>query len=124
MVARGEVGRNQARMSERQPISKLLIYADDDEVYAQALRKELGTRLDVQSTADRNEAIRLLPGQHAVAAFGTRLDDGILAAESQLRWIHALTSGVDKLLASRALPADAVVTSSRGIHGPQMAEMA
>lgn len=111
-------------MKGRAPISRLLVYAEDHQVYAQALRKELGDSLIIESTPNREEARRLLPAQHAVAALGTRLDDGLLAAAPQLRWIHALTSGVDNILGSRSLPTSAVITSSRGIHGPQMAEAA
>jgi len=41
----------------------------------------------------------------------------------KLAWIHALTTGIDPLLALK-LPSSVIVTSSRGIHGPQMAELA
>ncbi len=110
-------------MSEHNAILRLLVYADDAQVYVEALKRALGERLSIQSTADRDEAIRMLPSQDAIAAFGTRLDDGILAAGVRLRWVHSLTSGVEKLLASRLLRSSTIVTSSRGIHGPQMAEM-
>ena len=41
----------------------------------------------------------------------------------KLRWIQALTTGTDHLLTLN-LSKDIVVTSGRGIHGPQMSEMA
>jgi len=47
----------------------------------------------------------------------------LLASAPHLRWIQALTTGVDPLLAL-GLPAEVIVTSARGIHGPQMSEMA
>ena len=106
------------------PVSRLLVYADDAEIYAQVLREGLGGRLTVQSTSDRDEARRLLPTQDALVAFDPRLDDDMLECALQVRWVHALTSGVDKLLASRCLPTNTVITSSRGVHGPQMAEAA
>jgi D-2-hydroxyacid dehydrogenase (NADP+) len=40
-----------------------------------------------------------------------------------LNWIQCATSGVDRLLRLR-LPQELIVTTARGIHGPQMAEMA
>jgi D-2-hydroxyacid dehydrogenase (NADP+) len=47
----------------------------------------------------------------------------LVAATPHLQWIQALTTGVDPLLAL-GLHAEVVVTSARGVHGPQMSEMA
>jgi phosphoglycerate dehydrogenase-like enzyme len=47
----------------------------------------------------------------------------LVAATPHLEWIQALTTGVDPLLAL-GLPAEVIVTSARGVHGPQMSEMA
>ncbi|MGY8631963.1 D-2-hydroxyacid dehydrogenase [Bradyrhizobium sp. 14AA] len=47
----------------------------------------------------------------------------LVAATPKLRWIQALTTGVDPLLAL-GLPEQVIVTSARGVHGPQMSEMA
>ena len=47
----------------------------------------------------------------------------LVAATPRLEWIQALTTGVDPLLAL-GLPAEVIVTSARGVHGPQMSEMA
>ncbi len=48
---------------------------------------------------------------------------GLVTATPQLQWIQAFTTGVDPLLAL-GLPRHILVTSARGIHGPQMSEMA
>jgi D-2-hydroxyacid dehydrogenase (NADP+) len=47
----------------------------------------------------------------------------LVAAAPRLQWIQALTTGVDPLLAL-GLSAEVIVTSARGVHGPQMSEMA
>jgi phosphoglycerate dehydrogenase-like enzyme len=47
----------------------------------------------------------------------------LVAATPRLQWVQALTTGVDPLLAL-GLPAEVIVTSARGVHGPQMSEMA
>jgi len=47
----------------------------------------------------------------------------LVAAAPRLQWIQALTTGVDPLLAL-GLPAEIIVTSARGVHAPQMSEMA
>ncbi|MUZ76016.1 D-2-hydroxyacid dehydrogenase [Agrobacterium vitis] len=41
-----------------------------------------------------------------------------------LKWIHALTTGVDNLIEMTELPQGVVVTNTSGIHGPQMSELA
>ncbi len=48
---------------------------------------------------------------------------GLVAATPQLQWIQAFTTGIDPLLAL-GLPGHILVTSARGVHGPQMSEMA
>ncbi len=47
----------------------------------------------------------------------------LVAATPNLRWIQALTTGIDPLLRIR-LPEQVIVTTARGVHGPQMSEMA
>jgi len=42
----------------------------------------------------------------------------------RLRWVQALTTGVDHLLGLPSLRPEMLVTNARGIHGPQMSEMA
>ena len=48
----------------------------------------------------------------------------LIAATPKLAWIQALTTGVDALAKLKNLPTDVLVTSARGIHGPQMSELA
>lgn len=103
---------------------RLLVFDENADFYAERLRSELGEAYEVAATTDREEAQRLLPRQQALVVPDTWLDDAFLAAGAGLAWVHSLRAGVDRLLASRTLPADAIVTSSRGIHGPQMAETA
>jgi phosphoglycerate dehydrogenase-like enzyme len=42
----------------------------------------------------------------------------------RLKWIHALTTGVDNLISMPELSDGVVVTNTSGIHGPQMSELA
>jgi len=41
-----------------------------------------------------------------------------------LKWIQVFTTGTDHITNMRSLKPETIVTSMRGIHGPQMAEMA
>lgn len=56
-------------------------------------------------------------------ALAPQISDELLNAIPQLKWVHALTTGVDNLLHSKALPTDVVLSNSGGIHGPQMSEL-
>jgi len=52
-----------------------------------------------------------------------RISDDLLKKASKLKWIHALTTGVDYIVNLPSLRKEVVLTSTRGIHGPQVSEM-
>ena len=51
-------------------------------------------------------------------------DDALLRRAARLRWIQGFTTGTDGVTRLQALRPEVLLTSMRGIHGPQMAEMA
>jgi D-2-hydroxyacid dehydrogenase (NADP+) len=53
-----------------------------------------------------------------------RISDELLKQAVKLQWIQVLTVGVNYLLDRPSLKKEVIVTSCRGIHGPQMSEMA
>jgi D-2-hydroxyacid dehydrogenase (NADP+) len=53
-----------------------------------------------------------------------RVSDELLKQAVKLQWIQVLTVGVNHLLDRPSLKKEVIVTSCRGIHGPQMSEMA
>jgi D-2-hydroxyacid dehydrogenase (NADP+) len=53
-----------------------------------------------------------------------RVADELLKPAVNLKWIQVITSGVNYLLSRPSLRKDIIVTSGRGIHGPQVSEMA
>jgi D-2-hydroxyacid dehydrogenase (NADP+) len=53
-----------------------------------------------------------------------RISDEILKQAIDLKWIQVMTSGVNYILSRPSLRKEVVITSARGIHGPQMSEMA
>lgn len=53
-----------------------------------------------------------------------RISDELLKRASKLQWIHALTTGVDYIVNLPSLKREMIITSTRGIHGPQVSEMA
>lgn len=53
-----------------------------------------------------------------------RISDETIRNASRLQWIQVRTAGVDWILNLPSLRKEVLVTSTRGIHGPQMSEMA
>jgi D-2-hydroxyacid dehydrogenase (NADP+) len=53
-----------------------------------------------------------------------RISDEILKQAINLKWIQVMTSGVNYILSRPSLRKEVIITSARGIHGPQMSEMA
>ena len=52
------------------------------------------------------------------------ISDELIKKASNLKWIHSCTSGMDHILNLPSLGKDILITSSHGIHGPQVSEMA
>jgi phosphoglycerate dehydrogenase-like enzyme len=74
--------------------------------------------------ADAAAVTPLLPGATVLFAFAPWITDEMLAAASRLEWLQALTTGVDNLWPLPALKPDTLITNARGVHGPQMSELA
>jgi D-2-hydroxyacid dehydrogenase (NADP+) len=53
-----------------------------------------------------------------------RISDGLIKKALKLKWIQALTTGVDYIINLPSLKKEVIVTSTRGMHGPQVSEMA
>jgi phosphoglycerate dehydrogenase-like enzyme len=57
-------------------------------------------------------------------AFGVMLNAEIFAANKSIKWVQALGTGTDGIDDQPGLSPGATLTSMRGIHAPQMSEMA
>jgi len=53
-----------------------------------------------------------------------RISDNLIQKASRLQWIQSMATGVDYIVNLPSLKKKVLVTSTRGIHGPQMSEMA
>lgn len=56
--------------------------------------------------------------------FTGKISAELIRKAAKLQWIQAKTTGVDYLINLSPLRKDILITSTRGIHGPQMSEMA
>lgn len=79
--------------------------------------------LDIRTASSEAEAIAHAPDAEIVIGKAQTITPTLFAAMPRLRWIQALTTGTDPIEAL-ALPPAVTVTSMRGIHGPQMSELA
>jgi phosphoglycerate dehydrogenase-like enzyme len=105
-------------------MTNILIVTPDPEPYAALLRPAFP---DVQfatvATHNAADAIDHYPISEAVLGFGRGFTKACLARAKRLKWFQCLITGTDHLTPVLA-GSDVVLTNARGIHGPQMAEMA
>lgn len=80
-------------------------------------------QLDLFASNDRALALQQVSTAEAIIAHHFQFDDEMLRNAPKLRWIQSLTTGTDAILKLAALRPDVTVTSTRGIHGPQMSEL-
>jgi phosphoglycerate dehydrogenase-like enzyme len=93
-------------------------YADD---YRDALRGEF-PELGIQVATTPADATVDFSKVEVLIAFGMGITDALFTRMPALQWVQSLATGVDHFLRSKTLPADVILTSGRGIHGPAMRE--
>jgi phosphoglycerate dehydrogenase-like enzyme len=101
----------------------VLILEKNASYYAERLRTEFPAVVFHIAEA-LEDAWPSCAASEVIVALAHEVPDELVAAMPRLRWISALTSGTEHLATLRHLSADVLVTSGRGIHGPQMSEMA
>lgn len=74
-------------------------------------------------SSDRPHAEELAQSD-AIIGFGPQFSPSLFEHTRQLKWIQSMTTGVDAIFGCANLPDGVTVTSTRGIHGPQMSELA
>jgi phosphoglycerate dehydrogenase-like enzyme len=73
---------------------------------------------------DEAESIGLAPEAEAIVALAHLVPGRVVAAAPRLKWIQALTTGTDRFDGMSELGDEVIITSARGVHGPQMSELA
>ena len=102
-------------------MTTLLIVQAQAETYARALAGAY-PQARFLTAATPQAAIGKAADAQVVLAMAQDVTPALVAAMPKLRWIGALTTGTDPI-DGLDLAQDVVVTSGRGIHGPQMAEL-
>lgn len=91
------------------------------EDYRKALQPSF-PEIAVRAASTPEELAELVDEMQVLLAFA--LPDALLRKATKLQWIQALGTGVDYLTNLPSLRKEVLITSMRGIHGPQMSEMA
>jgi D-2-hydroxyacid dehydrogenase (NADP+) len=95
----------------------------DAEFFAPKLRSRF-PQLTVLTAPDLPDADDRLGEADVIMATGHLFNDRRLQLAQKLRWIHTMTTGFDSIILSDALRPEILLTTTRGIHGPQTSEMA
>ena len=102
---------------------QILIVEREDHFKAADLRARF-PHLTIHDAKSVAEALPHAAECEVLIALAHEVTDDLLAAMPRLRYIAALSTGVDHLWTCKNLRPDIRITNGRGIHGPQMAEMA
>jgi D-2-hydroxyacid dehydrogenase (NADP+) len=103
--------------------SKVLILDMNAENYREHLARRFPA-VEFHATHHAEEAEKIIDGVEVIIALGHHIPNALLAKAKNLKWVQALTTGTDTLTAPGVLPPHVLLTSTRGIHGPQMSELA
>jgi len=103
-----------------------IIYIGAPEADAAAFAARAHTDLpgiDLFATNDRAQAMEHATDAEVLIGHHFQFDEDLLVRAPKLRWIQSLTTGTDAILKLKALRPEVMVTSTRGMHGPQMSEL-
>jgi D-2-hydroxyacid dehydrogenase (NADP+) len=99
----------------------LLILDESADDYKTALEKEFPELVIHASSVEEDVGSSI---ELADILFTGKITDSLIRRASRLQWIQAKTTGVDAIVNLPSLKREVLITSARGIHGPQMSEMA
>jgi phosphoglycerate dehydrogenase-like enzyme len=102
---------------------KCLIYFEFPEDYISQLRK-IANHYEFVSCTDESVLLQHLSGVEILIIFVAKFDAELLALAPNLKWIQAITAGVDNLPLKEINDRGIILTNARGIHKIQMAEFA
>ena len=98
---------------------KLLIIEELADYYKSKLQ-EAFPDLEIEAAIDEDSAQQYI--QQAEILIAIKASDDLIGKAENLQWIQSLISGTDFFTKLPSLNKEVLITSSRGIHGPQMAE--
>ena len=110
-------------MPTQSPVNVLII-CPEPQAYTSRLEPAFPqVRFSCVEALECTQALDLMGEADAILAYGRAFDAECLARAKKLRWFQCLITGTDHLAPVLA-GSRIILTNARGIHGPQMAEMA
>jgi D-2-hydroxyacid dehydrogenase (NADP+) len=104
--------------------TNILIICPDPQAYTSRLAAEFPqVTFACVAALECTQALDRMGEADAIFAYGRAFDADCLARAKRLRWFQCLITGTDHLAPVLA-GSRVILTNARGIHGPQMAEMA
>jgi len=104
-------------------VTKVLIVDNEIEKYVNHLEPKF-PGVDFAFASSGDEVGPLLPETEVLISFARWLTPEMAAATPTLKWVQCMIAGTDHLTQPLAGRPDIILTNGRGIHGPQMTEMA
>ncbi len=107
-------------------MSNRIVYIGAAEADAQQFEAKVRSdfpNLDLFASNDRDAALRQAGTADALIGHQFQFDEDLLRHATRLRWIQSLTAGTELILQLSGLRPEVILTSTRGMHGPQMSEL-
>jgi len=104
-------------------MKSILIAHHDCSKYAETLAPELDGFEVLLADSLKSAGENLLGKAQIIMALGPSFNEDVIGAAKNVEWIQALTTGTDGITECRNLSGEVLITSTRGIHGPQMSEL-
>jgi phosphoglycerate dehydrogenase-like enzyme len=105
-------------------LNKNILILDPFAIRYKELLAPLFPNVTFHAAAPDDDLRGFIAKAHAIFALDHFFNDNLLKQAQALEWAQALTTGYGTLLACESLKPDVIVTNTRGIHGPQMSELA
>lgn len=102
----------------------LLVIADPEGRYLQLL-KQLGSAITYEITKDVARAEELAPQADLIltgVGAAPSVVQAAIAKADKLQWLHALSAGVDHIMATRLRQSSIPVTNAKGAYSPSLGE--
>ena len=104
-------------------MNKLIIYFKSPEKFIADL-KDISNNFEIHICTNQEELQPLLPQTEILVTLLSRPDAGMIRLASRLKWIQALTAGVDAFPLDEIKEQNILLTNGRGIHKIHIAEYA
>jgi len=102
-------------------LMKMLILHFDADYMKKALKPKF-PELTIQAATNEGDVGDFI--EEAEILMAIHFSDQFMQRARKLKWIQCIISGVDRIVELPSLRKDILLTSAKGIHGPQMSELA